>query len=30
VKCGKDMKSVYAADRPEIVYCEECYLKEVY
>lgn len=30
MKCGKAMKSVYTADRPEIVYCEECYLKEVY
>jgi len=30
MKCGKGMKSVYTADRPEIVYCEECYLKEVY
>ncbi len=30
MKCGKDMKSVYTEQRPEIVYCEECYLKEVY
>ncbi len=30
MKCEKDMKSVYTADRTEIVYCEECYLKEVY
>ena len=32
-KCGKcqgDMYTSYAEDRPEIVYCEECYLKEVY
>ncbi len=29
-KCGKDVKSVYAPGRPEIVYCEDCYLKEVY
>lgn len=30
MKCGKDIKSVYASNRPEIIYCEECYLKEVY
>ncbi|MDD5026624.1 MAG: hypothetical protein PHH13_04615 [Candidatus Peribacteraceae bacterium] len=29
-KCGKEMETTYAPDRPEIVYCEECYLKEVY
>jgi len=29
-KCGKTIDSSYAPDRPEIVYCEECYLKEVY
>ncbi|MDD5074287.1 MAG: hypothetical protein PHO54_00270 [Candidatus Peribacteraceae bacterium] len=29
-KCGKETPSVYAPERPEIVYCEECYLKEVY
>jgi len=29
-KCGKEMESVYAPERPEKVYCEECYLKEVY
>ncbi len=29
-KCGKDMKTTYSPDRPEIVYCEDCYLKEVY
>jgi hypothetical protein len=30
MKCGKTMETTYAPDRPEIVYCEECYLKEVY
>jgi len=29
-KCGKEMKSTYAPDREEIVYCESCYEKEVY
>jgi hypothetical protein len=29
-KCGASIKTTYAAERPEIVYCEECYLKEVY
>ncbi len=29
-KCGKDIQTTYSPDRPEIVYCEECYLKEVY
>ena len=29
-KCGKDMKTTYSPDRPEIVYCEECYNKEIY
>lgn len=27
--CGKKIKAIYAPDRPEIVYCEECYKKEV-
>ncbi len=30
VKCKKAIKTSYAPDRPEIVYCEDCYLKEVY
>ncbi|MDD4628491.1 MAG: hypothetical protein PHE68_03815 [Candidatus Peribacteraceae bacterium] len=30
MKCGKEMRTTYAPERPEIVYCEECYLKEVY
>ena len=29
-KCGKDIQTTYASDRPEIVYCEQCYLQEVY
>lgn len=29
-KCEKNMKTVYAPDRPEIIYCEECYLEKVY
>lgn len=28
-KCSKEMQTTYAPERPEIVYCEECYLKEV-
>ena len=30
VKCEKDIQTTYSPDRSEIVYCEECYLKEVY
>lgn len=29
-KCHKPIATSYAPDRPEIVYCEDCYLKEVY
>jgi len=29
-KCQKPIATSYAPERPEIVYCEECYLKEVY
>jgi len=29
-KCGKDIQTTFAPDRPETVYCEECYLAEVY
>ncbi len=29
-KCGTAMKSSYASERPEPVYCEDCYLKEVF
>ena len=28
--CGKSMETTYSPDRPEKVYCEACYLKEVY
>ncbi len=29
-KCGAQMTSSYSPERPEKVYCEACYLKEVY
>ena len=29
-KCSIDMKTTYAPERKEIVYCEECYNKEIY
>jgi hypothetical protein len=29
-KCGKGIDSTYSPDRPEIVYCERCYLEAVY
>ena len=29
-KCKKDMKTAYSPDRPEIVYCEQCYNQEIY
>ena len=29
-KCGKEIQTTYGPQRPEIVYCEECYLSEVY
>jgi hypothetical protein len=29
-KCGENMQTTYAPERPEIIYCEECYEKEVY
>ncbi len=28
--CGKTMMSSYSPERPEIVYCEECFIKTVY
>ena len=28
-KCGKEVKTSYAPDRPEIIYCESCYNSEV-
>ncbi len=30
MKCGQEMQSTYAPERPEIVYCEACYLASVY
>ncbi len=29
-KCQKDIKTTYSPDRPEIVYCEECYNKDLF
>jgi len=29
-KCDNEIKSTYSSDRTEKVYCEQCYLKEVY
>ena len=29
-KCGKEIKTTYSPERKEIIYCEECYNKEVY
>ena len=29
-KCERDIQTTYAPDKPETVYCEECYLAEVY
>ena len=29
-KCGKEIATTFAPDRPETIYCEECYLNEVY
>ncbi|MFH0820458.1 MAG: hypothetical protein V1908_01660 [Candidatus Peregrinibacteria bacterium] len=29
-KCSKPIQTTYSPDRPEKVYCEECYLKSVY
>lgn len=29
-KCGCDLMSSYSPDRPETIYCEECYLQTVY
>ena len=30
VQCGYDMVTSYAPDRPEIVFCDDCYKKEIY
>jgi hypothetical protein len=29
-QCSKAVKTTYAPETPEVIYCEECYLKEVY
>lgn len=29
-KCQKDIKTTYDPSAPEIIYCEDCYLKEIY
>ncbi len=29
-KCKKELLSTYAPERPEVIACEECYLKEIY
>ncbi|MFH0769805.1 MAG: hypothetical protein V1926_00325 [Candidatus Peregrinibacteria bacterium] len=29
-KCGQKMETTYAPEKPEIVYCESCYLSSVY
>ena len=29
-KCQQDIQTTYPPERPEIVYCEQCYLREVY
>ena len=29
-KCSKEIQTTYAPERPEIVYCESCYLQTVY
>jgi uncharacterized protein YbaR (Trm112 family) len=29
-QCGREVKTTYAPDRPEKIFCEECYQKEIY
>jgi formylmethanofuran dehydrogenase subunit E len=29
-KCNKEVKTTYSSDKEEIVYCKECYNKEMY
>ena len=29
-KCNQPMETAYSPERPEVVFCEDCYLKEVY
>jgi hypothetical protein len=30
MKCWIEIKTTYAPERPEIIYCEVCYHKEIY
>lgn len=30
MKCGKEMQTTYAPERPEKIYCERCYTEQVY
>ncbi len=30
MKCGNEIQTTYSSERPEIVYCEKCYLESVY
>ena len=30
MKCGKEIVTTYSPGRPEMIHCDECYLKEVY
>jgi len=30
MKCGKAIRTSYAPERPEIIYCEKCYQQEIY
>ena len=30
MKCGATVKTTFAPERPEIIYCEKCYQQEVY
>jgi len=29
-RCSTEFETSYSPDRPEIIYCEECYKREVY
>jgi hypothetical protein len=30
MKCNEEIQTIYSPERKEIVYCEKCYLKEIY
>ena len=30
MKCGVNIQTSYSPERPEVIYCEQCYTKEVY